>query len=75
MRMPVTDEGDEPHQSDEHLIVVQVRNRRVEVLHRRSEVLRRDGVERFDVTAREFVGQITQVGTPRARVLRAAASE
>jgi hypothetical protein len=81
MRMPVADEGHEPHQSNEHLIVVQVRNRRVEILHRSSETVRRDGVESFEMTAREFIGQVPQVGTPRARVarsrrlLRAAASE
>ncbi len=67
MRVPITDEGDSPHQPDNTFIVGQARNCRIEFCHFTSEPFPGNRVKGVNVATRKFGGKIAQVCAPGVR--------
>ena len=58
--MTITDEGDDPHQSDEYLVTFQARNGRVQARYLSVEGFATNCVERVDVSNCQLARKIAK---------------
>ena len=64
MRVAVTDEGDDPHEPDQHFVTIQARDGSVQTRYFAVKGFATNRVERIDVAAGQFAREIAKVFAP-----------